>query len=577
MDGMRCEILVVGGGAGGTAAALRATAMGRQVIVAEQTRWLGGQMTSQGVSALDEHEHIETFGGTASYYAFRNGVRQHYRERFEVLTDRPNLNPGNGWVSRLCYEPRVGVAVIEEMLRPAREAGLLQVLYEVIPVAVEREGDRVVSVTLEHLVTGHRTRVEAAMVIDASELGDLLPLAGVPYRTGMESFAETGEPSAPAEGNTEAVQGFTYPFAVEYRPGEDHRIPKPEGYEQFRDRQPFSFEGYKMFAAGGPIGLPFWTYRRLTDASQFGGEAFPNDLAMINWVSNDYHFANIIDKDRAEQERILDEAKRLSLSFLYWLQTEAPRDEGGQGYPELKLRPDVMGTADGLSQYPYIRESRRIQPYALVREQDIVVTYNHASRARLWPDSVGLGLYIFVDVHRCANSDLTPGAWQKMRPFQIPLGALLSPAVSNLIAGNKNLGVTHITNGAFRLHPTEWNVGESAGALAAFALEQGISPESVYQQRELLRRFQARLVAHGIPLYWFTDVPQGHPAFPAVQYLAAAGVIAGEAQDLLFRPDEAVGAAAREWAKRAEVQLEAAEGESRASFAIRLARAVSID
>ncbi|MCG0240120.1 MAG: FAD-dependent oxidoreductase [Firmicutes bacterium] len=577
MKVLTCDILVVGGGTGGTAAALRASSMGRRVVITEETRWLGGQMTSQGVSALDEHEYIESFGGTALYNEFRRRVRDYYRRRYRLRRDRPDLNPGNGWVSRLCFEPRVGVAVLEEMLRPAREAGLLTVLYEVAPVAVEREGDRIRSVTVEHLRTGEKTRIEAAVVIDATELGDLLPLAGVPYRTGMESYAETHEPSAPPEGNPEAVQAFTFPFAVEYRPGERHVIPKPEGYEAFRDRQPFSLHGYKMFAPGGPIGLPFWTYRRLIDASQFEGDDFPHDIAMINWPANDYAFASIIDKPRAERARILDEAKRLSLSFLYWLQTEAPRDDGGRGYPELKLRPDVMGTEDGLSMYPYIRESRRIQAYETVREQDIVAAYNPGSRARLWPDSVGLGLYLYIDIHRSVGTDLTPGAGQKVRPFQIPLGALLSPAVANLIAGAKNLGVTHITNGAFRLHPVEWNVGESAGALAAFALDQGVAPDAVYHNRDLLRRFQLTLLRHGIPLYWFTDVPQGHPAFVAVQYLAVTGVIQGEATDLLFRPDEPVtGVVAGEWAKRAGVDLTPEPGETRAGFARRLAAALGL-
>lgn len=544
--------------------------MGRSVIVAEQTRWLGGQMTAQGVSALDEHEHIEQFGGTAAYNQFRRLVRDYYRRHHHLVADSPLLNPGNGWVSRLCFEPQVGVAVIDELLRPAREAGLLTVLYGTVAIRVERQGDLIMAVILQEVGTERQIRVEAAMVVDASELGDLLPLAGVPYRTGMESFAQTGEPSAPAQANPEAVQSFTFPFAVEYRPGERHVIPRPEGYEAFRDAQPFSLNTYKMFAPGGPIGLPFWTYRRLVDASQFID--IDRDIAMINWPANDYHGANLIGKSPEQQARVLNEARRLSLSFLYWLQTEAPRDDGGRGYPELKLLPGVMGTADGLSQYPYIRESRRIIAYDTVREQDIVAAWNPGSRARLRPDSVGLGLYIFVDVHRCCNSDLTPGNLQKLRPFQIPLGALLTPAVRNLLAGNKNLGLTHITNGAFRLHPTEWNAGESAGALAAFALAQDVTPDAVYHDRALLLAFQTQLAAHGIPLYWFTDVPQGHPAFRAVQVLAAAGVVAGSATDLLFHPDEAVSEAdAAEWAKRSGVPSKPEPGETRAAFAVRLA------
>src|ERR1700752_594825 len=77
----RREILIAGGGTGGVAPALAAARSGRRVVLLEETDWLGGQLTAQGVSALDEHEHIESFGGTASYYALRDGVRAHYRER----------------------------------------------------------------------------------------------------------------------------------------------------------------------------------------------------------------------------------------------------------------------------------------------------------------------------------------------------------------------------------------------------------------------------------------------------------------------------------------------------------------
>jgi len=574
---LSCDVLVVGGGTGGTAAALRATAMGRAVVLTEATRWLGGQLTAQGVSALDEHAFIEEFGGTAAYQQLRAGIREWYRRSGALKSDAERLNPGNGWVSRLCFEPRVGVAVIDEMVQPAVESGLLTVLYGLVPVAVMRTGDRVDAVMLRDVNTGAETEVRAAVTIDATELGDLLPLAGVPYRTGMEAFRETGEPSAPAVGEPEAVQSFTFPFAVEFCPGESHVIPKPEGYERFRDSQPFGFDGYRMFRPGGPVGLPFWTYRRLVDASLFGADRYPRDIAMINWPGNDYYGANLIDKPAAEQARILAEAKRLSLSFLHWLQTEAPRDDGGHGYPELRLRADVMGTEDGLSQYPYIRESRRIRALCTVREQDIVVDYNPGARAQLHPDSVGLGLYIFVDVHRCANCQETPGAGQKMRPFQIPMGALLSPDVSNLIAGGKNLGVTHITNGAFRLHPTEWNVGESAGALAAFATAQGISPHQVHHGEELTRQFQQALLEQGVPLYWFTDVPWGHAAFEAVQYLAVTGIVGGAADSLLFRPEEPVAAdEAAQWCQAAgrvagaTAVLRLGPAETRVAFARRL-------
>lgn len=573
---IRCDILVAGGGMGACAAALQASRTGRSVIMVEPNEWIGGQMTSQGVSALDEHGYIESFGGTATYYELRERIRNFYRTHYTLSETQatPHLNPGNGWVSRICFEPKVGVQVLEGMLAPATQAGLLQIWCDTELVASEREANRIVSVTVWSEADGWR-RILPTYVIDATELGDVLALAEIPYSTGMESYAQTLEPSAPADGNPEAVQSFTYTFAFEVRPGENHVIPKPADYERLRDTQPFSLNGYKMFeVAPGTYGA-FWTYRRLIDAGNFR-DGFPNDIAMINWGSNDYAGGNIIDVPPDQRRTVLDEAKRLSLSFLYWLQTEVPRDDGGGvGYPELMLRPDIMGTPDGLSQFPYIRESRRLKAFHTIREQDLVVAYNGSSRARLHPDSTGIGLYYYIDVHHCCNTELRPGAGQPVRPFQIPLGAMIGPIVTNYIAGCKNLGTTHITNGAYRLHPVEWNVGESAGILAAFALSKGVAPEQVYRHKSLLRELQGALVKAGIPLYWFVDVPVHHKAFAAVQTLAVQGVIEGDPAGLNFGPDEALDpGVAQSWMRKTQISLPVEEGESRGEYAMRLYHAI---
>ena len=88
------DLLVVGGGTGGVAAALAASRAGLRVTVLEETGWLGGQFTSQGVSALDEHDHIEAFGGTRSYYELRDRIRAVYRERYPNVARELRLNPG---------------------------------------------------------------------------------------------------------------------------------------------------------------------------------------------------------------------------------------------------------------------------------------------------------------------------------------------------------------------------------------------------------------------------------------------------------------------------------------------------
>jgi hypothetical protein len=550
-----CEILVVGGGMGGVAAALAAARAGRRVLLTEETDWLGGQMTSQGVSALDEHRWIETFGGTRTYMELREGIRDLYRAMpalSPAARAEPHLNPGGGWVSRLCFEPKVGVAAIDEMLFPLIEAGRLRVLRRTKAVAAETQGDRVESVLLANLDTGETVRARFAYVLDATELGDLLPLVGAEYVSGAEGQEETGEPHARPDGrDPECVQSFTYPFAVEFVPGVvNERAPEPPDYAENRERQPYTFDHvyydargvvtYRMFATGERAAGPFWTYRRIRDASRFTAAAdnggASHDVAMINWPGNDFRGGSLIDRPTAEVLAALSGARNLSLGFLHWLQTEAPRDEGGAGYPELRHRPDAMGVsadAPAPTKFPYIRESRRIRARHTIREQEISAAANPGVRAVPFPDSVGVGSYM-IDIHPNDREVKIPP--QAARPFQIPLGALLPLRLTNLIAAAKNIGTTHITNGSYRLHPVEWNIGESAGLLAAFCLERGILPGAV--AGESLRHLQQQLVGLGVPLYWFPDVAFGHPAWAAVQLLGAWGIWPGEPERLEFGPEE---------------------------------------
>src|SRR5262245_46535508 len=124
-DEVACDVLIVGGGTGGVAAALAAARRGQRVHLIEETDWIGGQLTAQGVSALDEHDHIESFGGTASYYRLRNALRDHYRPLAGEAGKRPHFNPGNCWVTRVAFEPKVAVAAMMTLLQPQIDAGRL--------------------------------------------------------------------------------------------------------------------------------------------------------------------------------------------------------------------------------------------------------------------------------------------------------------------------------------------------------------------------------------------------------------------------------------------------------------------
>jgi hypothetical protein len=547
-----CDILVAGSGPGGIAAAIRASSRGHTVCLTEETDWVGGQFLS--VPALDENRFIETTGGTRSYHEFRNRIRAFYRKQYRLAPEAAalrNFNPGACYVSSLCYEPKVGLAALLEMLAPYK----VQLFLRTRILSVDVQNGTIRSALAYRFDRGDVIRMVPKFVLDATELGDLLPLAGVPYVAGAEPKSETGEPDASDTANPSCVQSFTYTFAIERRPGEVHRIPKPPQYEKFRDGQPFSLKmnypvqfgwrgefQYTMFGDDPPIPnnmspKPFFSWRRLLFSGNFVGPNAPRDLALMNWPRQDYHDESLIDRSPPDTARVLQQAKRVALAFLYWLQTDLRRDDGrGNGYPELALRKDVMGTADGLSKYPYIRESRHLRAKGRVTQQDIVIDSADESRARPFADSVGTGFYM-VDIHPCGANER--GRMMMPKPFQIPYAALIPQGVNNLLAAGKNLGVTHLSNGAFRLHPIEWNIGESAAVAASLALRSGGLPQAA--------KLQSELVKYGVPLVWFDDLPVDHPGFAAIHLAAIRGLYPRSKSDLHASPDAPVtrGEAAR--------------------------------
>jgi FAD dependent oxidoreductase len=206
-----------------------------------------------------------------------------------------------------------------------------------------------------------------------------------------------------------------------------------------------------------------------------------------------------------EAARHVARAKQLSLSLPYWLQTEFPRPDGKLGYKGLRLRPDVVGTVDGLAKYPYIRESRRIRAEFTVVESHVGTDARRKALGRddvtaeRFDDSVGVGSYR-IDLHPSSGGDNYIDV--SSLPFQVPLGALIPRRVENLLPACKNLGVTHITNGCYRLHPVEWGIGEAAGALASFCLGRKTTPRAVRNTPALLKAFQAFLTGQGVEIDW---------------------------------------------------------------------------
>ena len=525
METLKTDVAVIGGGVGGCAAALALAEAGRTVVMSEEFAWIGGQLTSQAVPP-DEHGWIEQFGCTRNYRRFRDGVRAYYRQHYPLLPalrDNPRLNPGNGWVSPLCHEPRVALAVLESMLARHVSNGRVRILRRHVPVAARADGpDRVGCVVVRDLDTGRDLALRAAYFLDATENGDLLPLAGVEHVTGAESRADTGEASAAERAAPSNVQAFSICFVLEERAGEDHVIPRPERYDYWRGYVPrltppwpgpllgwaglnprtmqamkYNFNPHRE-KPGLFSGL--WAFRRIIDRAQFEPGAYASDVCLVNWPMIDYMEGDLLTCDEPTRRARLDDAQQLSLSMVHWLQTEAPRPEGGNGWPGLRLRPDLLGTNDGLAMAPYIRESRRIRAVRTIVERDVSEKFRPGEKlAERYEDSVGVGYYR-IDLHPSTGGDNYIDV--PSLPFRIPLGALIPQRVENVLPAAKNIGTTHLTNGCYRLHPVEWNIGEAAGALCAECLERNLTPRAVQADVQKVKAFQERLVARGVELAW---------------------------------------------------------------------------
>ena len=331
----------------------------------------------------------------------------------------------------------------------------------------EVQGDRVRAVVVRDRETGDERTLVAPYFLDATELGDLLPLAGVEFVVGAEGQAETGEPHAPERPRPDVQQAITCCFAMDYLEGQDHTIERPArvrvlARSRARARPPLAGEaarpdvlptrsrssrpaaastrGVRGRGSGSTDGssIPATSARDLPRQQRdHPGELAPERLTgWARWSGR---------ASRQQQaDREIARAKQLSLSLLYWLQTECPRPDGKTGWKGLRLRPDLVGTADGLAKAPYIRESRRIKAEFTVLEQHVGTDgqAEDSSAGTTWRPS----LSPTASAWAVTGSTCIPAPAGinyidiSSLPFQVPLGALIPRRVENLLPACKNLG-----------------------------------------------------------------------------------------------------------------------------------------
>ncbi|WP_181151488.1 FAD-dependent oxidoreductase [Sphingobacterium gobiense] len=482
----KTDVIVVGGGASGTMAAIQAARLGANVTVIEETIWLGGMLTSAGVSAIDGNHKLPS----GLWGEFRQHLYDYYGGPKAVET---------GWVSNTLFEPAIGNDILHRMV--SAEKGI-QVLFETSWSDVRKtNGNWFVEIKSK---AGKRSTVQGKVLIDATELGDVFAFLNVPYYLGMDSKSLTGEPFALDEAN-DIVQDLTYVITLkDFGKGTDKTIKKPKNYNKEEFAGCCDVSDPATFNKDNNDCFKMLTYGRL-----------PNNKFMINWPKkgNDIYL-NIVKKTPAERIKLLDEAKQMTLRFVYYIQSEL-------GFKNLGIAYDEYPTKDGFPMIPYHRESRRLQAKSLFSLQHLITPFD--TPEAYYRTGVVVGDYT-IDHHHYKYGNAPEIDFVKIRvpSYNVPMGSLIPRDYEGLIVAEKSIGVSNIVNGATRLQPVVLGIGQAAGVIAAISVEKGIAPSQVG-----IRDVQSTLLDHKAYIMPYIDVPASDPHFKILHKVGATGVLKG--------------------------------------------------
>jgi hypothetical protein len=501
-DRLHTEVLVIGGGTGGTAAGIQSARCGVQTIVVEATPWLGGMLSAAGVTATDGNDSL--YSGL--WQEFRKALYQHYG----------TSNLITGWVSNTQFEPHVADSIFKAM---AAKEKLLQVKYRWQFKDIIKSGNKVNGAIFKDK-DGKLLTVFAKIIIDATELGDALAKAGAAYDVGLENNDITHENlGITATGNI--IQDLTYAAILkDYGTGTDKTIGKPEGYD------PKEFDGactnyYHDTTIEKPV----------VDATAMLNYAkLPNGKYMINWPKhgNDTYL-NVIEMSDEQRAKALKKAKLTTLRFIYFIQHEL-------GFKNLGIANDEFSTPDGLPYIPYYREGRRVRGEVRFTVGNISKPFTFGDP--LYRTGIAVGDYP-IDHHHKKNSIAPQHLYFYPIPsFNVPLGCLVPNGVDNFIVADKSISVSNVVNGTTRLQPCVLLTGQAAGILAALSIQQVIQPALVS-----VRNVQKELLKSKAYIMPYIDVRPSNKNFDALQRIGATGILKGKgipylwANQTWFYPD----------------------------------------
>ncbi len=503
---LQTDVLVIGGTASGISAGIQSARLGVNTLVVEETPWLGGMLTSAGVPAFDGNNAMPA----GLFGEFRQHLYDYYGGANAVST---------GWVSNTLFEPHIGDSIFKSM---ARKEQLLTVKYNYQFISVIKNGTTITGAEFYEINTGAKLLVKAKRVIDATELGDGLASAKVPYDLGMESNDITGE-QVNLAGANDIIQDITYVGILK-----DYGSPQP------LIARPINYDSTEFDGSNTSFYKDTSRKRPSVDAKkmlEYG--KLPNNKYMLNWpiYGNDIYL-NVVEKTPKQREALLEQAKQQTLRFVYFIQKDL-------GFNHLALANDEFPTKDKLALYPYHRESRRMHGMVRMLVQHISKPFD--TPQPLYTTGIAVGDYP-VDHHHKKNSAAPQHLeFFPVPSFNIPLGSLIPASVNNFIVAEKSISISNIVNGTTRLQPCVMQIGQAAGLLAALSSKNNIDPKNISVRQVQ----QALLDANGY-IMPYKDVTQKDRYFKAIQKIGATGLLRGVgvptgwANATYFNPNEKV-------------------------------------
>ena len=505
---IKTDLLVIGGGTGGTAAAIQAARMGVKTILIEPTSMLGGMLTAAGVSCTDGNDQLSS----GIWEEFRQALYHHYG------VSRLNT----GWVSNTNFEPHVGDSIFKAW--DAREKNLT-IFFRYDFDKIQKKANKVTAARFLSTQKNDKSslNIKAKIIIDATELGDVLAAAGAGYNLGMDDPAVSGEKEA-IEKN-DIIQDLTWAAILkDYGANVDKTIDKPRNYESNK---------YYCCCTDAPCEGKSWNGDKIK-MLEYGklprSAGVTHDKYMLNWPlnGNDY-YVNAVEQTYGQRATSYEQARQQTLGFIYFIQTEL-------GMKNIGLADDELD--NGLALIPYNREARRMKGLIRMNINHIKIPYAHT----LYRTGISVGDYP-VDHHHAQYPGKLPALeFPPIPSFTIPMGCLIPEKVEGLIVCEKGISVTNIVNGTTRLQPVVLLTGQAAGVLAATSIKEGKKPRDV-----AVRTVQAELLKAQCYLMPFADVRPDDPNWEPIQRVGVTGILKGVgksenwANKNFFYPDNTIG------------------------------------